>query len=417
VVGCAAFALAVSTAAAGPFGETAPQPALRAGPDRELAAAFRRRSYRPGDRALVVITGHVGGIELGVFRVGPEPRRPRRKDVLLGVPVTEPRHVSWAERRGSRRVPVWVGKWPSGFYFARIRTPDGRVAYAPFIVRPRARGRARLAVVLPTSTWQAYNLRDVDGNGIGDSWYADPAIRSVDLTRPYMNRGVPPHFRKYDLGFIRWLYKRGKDVDFFADDDLARFRRGAGLAKLYDLVVFPGHEEYVTAHAYDVVEAYRNAGGNLIFLSANNFFARVDRRGDRIYRIGRWRDLGRPEAALVGVQYLSWYEHRYPNAPYVVRGAHLTPWIFEGTGLRNSSAFGRFGIEIDARTPWSPRGTRILAAIPDVFGPGHTAHMTYYETAQGAKVFAAGALNFGGAAELPPVGRLLENVWARLAQP
>ncbi|MGH3051392.1 MAG: N,N-dimethylformamidase beta subunit family domain-containing protein, partial [Gaiellaceae bacterium] len=254
VVGCAAFVLAVSTAAAGPFGETAPQSALRAGPDRELAAAFRRRSYRPGDRALVVITGHVGGIELGVFRVGPEPRRPRRKDVLLGVPVTEPRHVSWAERRGSRRVPVWVGKWPSGFYFARIRTPDGKVAYAPFIVRPRARGRARLAVVLPTSTWQAYNLRDVDGNGIGDSWYADPAIRSVDLTRPYMNRGVPPHFRKYDLGFIRWLYKRGKDVDFFADDDLARFRRGAGLAKLYDLVVFPGHEEYVTTHAYDVVE-------------------------------------------------------------------------------------------------------------------------------------------------------------------
>ena len=51
----------------------------------------------------------------------------------------------------------------------------------------------------------------------------------------------------------------------------------ATLASAYDLIVFPGHHEYVTTREYDLVEGYRDLGGNLMFLSANNFFWRVDR--------------------------------------------------------------------------------------------------------------------------------------------
>jgi hypothetical protein len=43
--------------------------------------------------------------------------------------------------------------------------------------------------------------------------------------------------------------------------------------------------------------------------------------------------------------------------------------------------------------------------------------MTYYETAAGAKVFAAGALNFAASLGQPEVDRLLANVWARLSVP
>jgi hypothetical protein len=76
---------------------------------------------------------------------------------------------------------------------------------------------------------------------------------------------------------------------------------------------------------------------------------------------------------------------------------------------------GSYGIEIDARAPESPPGTQVLATIRDAFGPGRTAEMTYYETAAGSRVFAAGALNFGGSAERWPVRQLLENLWARTA--
>ncbi len=79
------------------------------------------------------------------------------------------------------------------------------MGFAPFIVRPTRLGEHSVAVVLPTLTWQAYNLRDMDGDGKGDSWYARWGHKTVLLGRPYMNRGVPSHFRQYDLPFLHWL--------------------------------------------------------------------------------------------------------------------------------------------------------------------------------------------------------------------
>ena len=50
-------------------------------------------------------------------------------------------------------------------------------------------------------------------------------------------------------------------------------------------------------------------------------------------------------------------------------------------------------------------------------GPGRTAEMTYYETPAGAKVFAAGALNFASTIGDATVAQLVENIWARLSRP
>ena len=80
--------------------------------------------------------------------------------------------------------------------------------------------------------------------------------------------------------------------------------------------------------------------------------------------------------------------------------------------------FGQYGIEIDHTTAQSPPGTIVLARIPDLFGPGRSAEMTYYETAGGARVFSAGVLAFGiRAVRDRAVAGILENVWRRLSQP
>jgi hypothetical protein len=361
--------------------------------------AFERRSYGPGESAtLVVWRGR--GATIRIERVGHE-----------GVRVTPDLRAGPA-----RRLQVPIGAWPSGLYVARLRGSGGE-GVAPFVVRPRRLGAQRVAVVLPTNTWQAYNLRDVDGNGVGDSWYAHAAVAAVDLSRPYLDDGMPPRFRGYDRGFLRWLALHRLEADFLADDDLERVASGGTLARLYDLIIFPGHEEYVTTHAYDVVERFRDLGGNLAFLSSNNFFYRVARRGRLLFKLGRWRDLGRPEAALVGIQYVDWNQNRYPNRPYAVTGAARAPWLFAGTGLRDGGSFGKYGIEIDARTPQSPPRIQVLARIQDAFGPGKSAEMTYYETRRGAKVFAAGVMNFGGSALWPGVRTMVENLWRRLATP
>jgi hypothetical protein len=43
--------------------------------------------------------------------------------------------------------------------------------------------------------------------------------------------------------------------------------------------------------------------------------------------------------------------------------------------------------------------------------------MAYYETPEGAKVFAAGVLDFGGSSTFWPVKRMLENLWTHLSVP
>jgi hypothetical protein len=263
-------------------------------------------------------------------------------------------------------------------------------------------------VVEPTNTWQAYDFDD------GDSWYANAGVHDIALDRPYVGRGLPPHFAGYDLGFLRWYDRSGNVADFVADDDLERFASGARLRARYDLIVFPGHEEYVTAHVYDIVTAFRNLGGNLAFLSADNFFYAVQVRGDTMVGRTRWRDLGRPEAALVGAQYAGWELGRYPNRPYRIGTTSLAPWLFAGTGLRDGSLLGRYGIEVDQLTAASPADVRVLARIAGIFGPGISADMTYYRRGR-AQVFDAGVMNFGGSADWPVVSTLVANLWRRLA--
>jgi hypothetical protein len=132
-----------------------------------------------------------------------------------------------------------------------------------------------------------------------------------------------------------------------------------------------------------------------------------------------WIDLGRPQAPWLGSQYVDWNLDRFRNKRYVVTGAKRAPWLFRGTGLHDGDLLGTglFGIEIDARTSASPPGVQVLARIPNIFGRGKTAEMTYYETPRGAKIFSAGTLNFSGAVSYAPYSRLLENLWARLSRP
>jgi hypothetical protein len=375
-------------------------------------AVFTARSYSPGQTATLVLWAQSPRVSYRFYRVGPEQAtRLKGSDELLGVPVGPAHPVAW-----HRELHLRVPSGASGLYFARLTAAGGRLGYATFVLRPRHLGQSRIAVIEPTNTWQAYNFRDVNDDGIGDTWYADPSYNGVDLERPFLDRGTPPHFRQYDNGFLSWLAHSGHRVDFLADDDLERLD-GRQLAKLYDLIVFPGHEEYVETHTWNAIEEYRNLGGNLMFLSANDFFYRIELRGHRIYRTGRWRDVGRSDAALIGADYVGWFDDTYANKPYVVTGAKTAPWLFRGTGLENGDTFGSYGIEINQRTAASPRHTLVLAVAPNLFGPGRSAQMTYYQTPAGAKVFSAGAINFGGSAEWPVVTRLLDNLWRRLSAP
>jgi hypothetical protein len=382
-----------------------------------IDAGFYRPSYAPGQNASLHIATDAKTLIFQVFAYGGG-RFPSVRDLRTsGQAMTAPARVDWSSHRDAPATidVVRPGDWPSGLYFLRIQSTDGRVGYAPFIVRPRTLGTHRVAVVLATQTWQAYNFTDSNADGWGDSWYVSGRTHSVDLTRSFTDFGIPFRFNDWDLNFITWLQLSGRQVDYLSDADLDA-ATGAQLAKAYDLIVFPGHEEYTTQNELDAITDFRNRGGNLAFLAANNLFWRVRISGNLMTKLGEWRQYGRPEESVVGAHYVG-SNHGAIQLPFTVTGATLAPWLFTGTGLTNGSSFGRFGIEIDAAGPSSPPGTIVLAKIPNLLGPGKTAEMTYYETPAGAKVFDAGAINFAAAATTAPVSTMLDNLWAHLSAP
>ena len=173
----------------------------------------------------------------------PDPHRRLAERALLRAALVARRAHRASRRSSSRRAGSGRTPWPS--------------------CSRRTRG---------SPTTSATATRD----GVGDSWYADPAHLTIETSRPFLSRGVPFRFKAYDLPFLRWLDRTGKRVDVLSDRELDR-TTGDELARAYRLIVFPGHHEYVTEAAYDAVERYRDLGGNLAFLSANNFYWKVTR--------------------------------------------------------------------------------------------------------------------------------------------
>ena len=398
-----------------PFGllEGSATAGLRARQNDPLAieAFFLRESYRPGTTARLRFATTLQDVRLQVFHVGPERQKTVGNKEMRGVAVTAP--VLIPRIGPGLTTPVDIGNWETGLYFAQLTGPGGRIGYAPFVVPPRRLGQHRVAVVMPTRTWQAYNFRDDDRDGHGDTWYATSGRSTARLYRPFLDRGVPPHFRAYDLYFLHWLNRTGKQVDFLSQAELDGIAP-ATLRGHYDVLVFPGHHEYVTTGEYDAVEGFRDLGGSLMMLSADNFFWRIDLRNGVMTRIAKWRELGRPEAALLGVQYIGNDRGEHRGA-WHLRKAPATGWLFAGTGSTTGRAFSNAGVEIDHTAPSSPRGTQVIGEIPDLLGPGMTGQMTYYSTSRGAQVFSAGAFSLAGSIRQRPVARLLENIWARFA--
>lgn len=393
-----------------------------ASPGQPLLAGLAHRSYRPGQVATLRIDGGTAtSATLQIFLAGaaggdaPVTAQPGRDANTHGEAVSAPSTVSRPSDGTPWKVRIPLGAdWPSGDYVARLSWP-GHSAYAPFILRPRRLGTAPVLVIEPTNTWHAYNVY------AGDSWYLNPAVHRIDLTHPFaatdvkgrpVPAGLPKQFKTLDVGFLRWYWQSGYRADFFSDDDLENIKSVKQLLR-YKLIVFGGHEEYVTSHVYKLITQYRDAGRNLAFLSANNFFYKVEVHGDTMVGRTMWRTLGKPEATLVGAQYVGWNGGQSPNQPYHLINRQAAEWLFKGTGLRNGATFGNYGIEIDEPNTASPDDTDVLAEIPHAFG-AKAADMTIYRMGR-STVFDAGVFNFGASAHWPKISRMVSNLWSHLS--
>ena len=108
---------------------------------------------------------------------------------------------------------------------------------------------------------------------------------------------------------------------------------------------------------YDVVQRFPD----LVASSSSHLLLEGREAGNTIRRMKLWRELGRPEAALCGVQCAANDDGTRQGPFYVVRVADA-PWLWEGTGLTDGSKLGDtvggYGIEIDGTHLPRRRGPR-----------------------------------------------------------
>lgn len=166
--------------------------------------------------------------------------------------------------------------WPSGFYQMKAKGP-GDASHTPvleFVVRAASPGStSKILFAADFITEQAYN-----GAG-GRSLYEWPA--GVRGSKVSFRRPVTP--LRNHLDFIRWLGSSGYVVEYASLVDL---HTNPALLDGYDCLIFGPHAEYWSKEMRDQVEAFVEAGGNVMSLSGNTCFRQVRFENDNQTLVG-----------------------------------------------------------------------------------------------------------------------------------
>jgi hypothetical protein len=350
---------------------------------------------------------------------------------------------------------------PPGWYLAELRTPR-RAWRQSIFIRPAAQAQRKVALILSTLTWNAYNPWG------GQSLYTRNRAHRVSFLRPQPladpwisnsleNRQLYYQAANKDLYLARLLDSAGIAFDVYGEEDL---QLRPGLLGGYKALLFSTHSEYWTpemlAHLNRCLE-----GGSSALVLAGNVCAWVTqydsaRREISVYKENRnlWEEADSAGLRPWGTEYDYLAFHTY--APYRVLSD--SAWVFEGTGLKQGDLFGlrsdtydytfmygspwealrgllnrgrmgaASGLEIDKTYAHTPANWITLASgiNPPVEGTGQVypdlglqwdqlggADMGYYVHPGGGMVFHASSMSFTGAIPHDPAIRriILNAVW------
>ncbi|HET9168520.1 MAG TPA: N,N-dimethylformamidase beta subunit family domain-containing protein, partial [Actinospica sp.] len=309
--------------------------------------------------------------------------------------------------------------WQSGIYAAELRSPTGVPYDVVFCVRPLT-PQNKIAVVVPTNTYNAYNTW-----GGHDQYTSgqDGVQRTVSMMRPCLTTaldgdGVINHTLYSDLFLLQWMAAQNIGFDTYTDLDVDG--TGATWMPQYKGVVLLTHPEYWTDQARTNLSNYLNGGGRVIDTGGNVLYERIAYTPDRSAAVFRtptgdrdiFDDAGEPTGDVLGVDFnpLSYMDFY----PYQVNVAH--PWL-NGTGLTVGSTFGASayngpgasGWEVDSYAGTTP-GTVVIASG---LNPNGGADLCQVPKPNNGWVFTAGSLAFNGA--IPndaSIRKILANVFA-----
>jgi hypothetical protein len=432
--------------------------------DRGYSISIYRLGYYQDAGARLMMTYPSNGFATGF------PQRPC--SINPGPPVGDGMvQCSWATSYAFT-VPA---DWTSGIYVAKLKlkTPAANVPdynYIVFVVRDDAR-TADIVYQEPVATYQAYNAyggSSLYGCSVSACTGGRPAYKE-SFDRPYAVDGLAS-LLDWELPFVYWLEEQGYDVVYTTDIDTHTNGKHLRQSKIF---LTAGHGEYWSKSMYDAVEDARDSGVNLMFLGGNTLYwqARFEpsplsgaaNRVIAVYRDAKadpipvpslktinWRNLGRPEQSLLGLQWGNGRNYTGSKAalPWIVTDSKH--WAYAGTGVAEGQPIeGILGQEWD--TVYADR----YGSVPDYVGqpggsrPGRTAAMppylrfdviehsdllasqveypppaydlplttdaVIYQSLSGAYVFSAGSVMWSSLAQTSPaMQRVVTNVIAKM---
>jgi N,N-dimethylformamidase len=286
----------------------------------------------------------------------------------------------------------------SGLYYVHAEGESGAWFSAPWVVAPAAPS-ARVAVVLSTNTWNAYNLFGGRSNYVNTPWlpdrpvvnarqdldrfdqsamsswgHPDSVYQPLSFERPEPGNLVPRDARPEDpIGgrlasslapaewrLLAWLEREGFGYDTYADQQL---HDGTLDLAAYQVLIISVHPEYWSRRMLERVRDWVDAGGRFVVLGGNSINCEVvpsdDGRSLRFLTQLTSTDgaLGMPDADDPSI----WYDSRFHRtafaeagvmglattetgimtaAPYRVTTGMAGHWAFAGTGLADGELFG-----------------------------------------------------------------------------
>lgn len=367
-------------------------------------------SYDPGDTVVFYSSTHAQQWSLEVVLDGLNPETVFSQEAIPGQFHAAPKDAYKAGCRWPESL-----RWTlpadarSGFYkiISTCLRPDGGryVQHHFFVVRPTpATQTAPLLLILPTSTWMAYNDWGGASSYIGvDGPDGNQATPHLSLLRPWtrgmvwLPEGAPricaapvpdpltaPRYHpkdwawshgfgyfyaasgwaQYDRHFVCWAQREGIALDMITQTDLHYHPE---ILQRYKAVVIVGHDEYWTHDMRESIDAFVDGGGKLARFGGNFMWqVRLEDEGRRqvCYKgraitedpvrgtdqahllTGAWESqaVNRPGATTVGVNGLQGIYASWGGfAPRNSKGFTVyrpEHWVFEGTQLGYADVFG-----------------------------------------------------------------------------
>ena len=248
-----------------------------------------RQSVKAGDSIeIMVSTNPPQKFEIEIFRMGYYGGRGARLMTKLGPfdGVTQPDPEKGEKNLHECRWPAATtltipDEWLSGVYLGRLTTlPEDKNApywqsYVIFIVtddRP-----ADILFQCSDNTWQAYNRWPNDFSVYTHPKGGQGPWADVSFDRPYGREAQHDaivndpltvgagEFLPFEFPLAYWLEEQGYDVAYCTNSDMLTPDRGLKCKAFISV----GHDEYWDIRQFRSVEAMRDAGVNLLFLSGN----------------------------------------------------------------------------------------------------------------------------------------------------